>query len=917
MKNKTFSCILVLIFLYTPAVAGVYDVTNLSDAWSAPFPANSLAWALQQANASAGPHTIRLMVAGTVTGSNPANYTITQNNVTIDGTYAPGYVAGAGPKFFLKGPAYNFFSIPASNATIIAFGMSSFSFNVTGSNFTLYGSWLGLTSAGALDGTAPGPSYGIKVSGGSAVIGHNNSYRNVISYSGVTNVLVVSGNGNTMVGNYFMTEPTGTTVIGTVGTAVTGSTILVQGNNTIIDSNVVLGSCGGGNFGGIAINGASTNLNIRYNYIGVNKNGVFAYGGSGTPYYGNKGHGIFGGAAISSSFITGNVISANRQSGISIEQTNTSLTINNNTIGLPGSGVQGAVQYGNGDSGIRFFATGTSTSCLVDNNTVCNSGLINSANSQSTTSGIIYNGVTVASATISNNYTGIDRNFNLAGNQFPGVYFFGCGNMGGSNVNNVLVSNNVVGNNGLYTNPPSNGVSSYSSHYFTISGNYIGIGPGGQNIGNVSNGIEINTCNNFVIKDNDIEKNLGKRTSAVAEACGGIVCFASTLGTIQGNTISNHANAGGTFVNNNGIVVQQGSQILIGGTGAGEPNTIANNGTHGVHVLDNANYVQMTRNIIECNASMGISLNVAGDPNTVGTKSTGNSAMTTGPTIALPGSGCPGTGGSTSSGPVTFTGNAGQANAKVEVFKNPQACRDCSTQGLRRGEGEAYITTVSADGAGNFTYGPVVYSGDIAVTATSITSCSGGYCSTSRFSACSTCSLPLKWYSIEAIKDGLSARIKWTTVSEENTSYFVVERSTDGKLFLPVSDHIRAAGNSNDINNYEYIDPTLPTGTIYYRIMEVDRNGVEYYSGIIYLIQKDSTLISISPNPTHGRFVIRTEEEEMDYYYEILNPLGQTVIHGTFRGKQIAIDISSHSRGVYMVKIVSNDQEQFSRLVVE
>jgi hypothetical protein len=916
MKNKSFTCILILIFTYTPAVAGVFDVTNLSDAWSAPFATNSLAWALQQANATAGPHTIRLMVAGTVTGSNPANYTITQNNVTIDGTYAPGYISGGGPKFFLKGPAYNTFSIPASNATIIAFGMSSFSFNVTGSNFTIYSSWLGLTSTGALDATAPGPSYGITVTGGNAVIGHNNTFRNVISYSGVTNALIVSGNGNSLVGNYFMTEPTGTTVIGTVGSTITGSTILVQGNNNVIDSNVVVGSCGGGNFGGIAVNGASTNLNIRYNFIGVNKNGVFAYGGTGSPYYGNNGHGIYVGSSISSSYITGNVISSNRQSGVSIEQTNTSLTINNNIVGLPGSGVQGAVQYGNGDSGIRFFAAGTSTSSLVDNNTVCNSGLINSANSQSATTGIIYNGVTVASATISNNYTGIDRSFNLAGNQFPGVYFFGCGNMGGSNVNNVLVTNNVVGNNGLYTNPPSNGVSSYSSHYFTISGNYIGIGPGGQSIGNVANGIEINTCNNFVIKNNNIQKNLGKRTSAVAEACGGIVCFASTLGTIQGNTISYHSNAGGGFVNNNGIVVQQGSQIMIGGTAAGQPNSITNNGTHGVHVLDNANFVQMTRNIIECNASMGISLNVAGDPNTVGTKSTGNSAMTTGPTLALPGSGCPGTGGTSSSGPVTFTGNAGQANANVEVFQNPQNCRDCATQGLRRGEGAAYITTVSADGAGNFTYGPVVYSGDIAVTATSITSCSGAFCSTSRFSACSTCSLPLKWYSIEAIRESLSAKIKWSTVSEENTSYFIVERSMDGRLFLPVSGHIKGAGNSMDIRNYECIDPILPTGTIYYRILEVDMNGIENYSGVIYLEQTESAHITIAPNPTHGKFVILSDAEN-EYYYEIMNSMGQSISSGTNRGKENRIDLSAYSRGVYIVKIVTEDQEEFVRLVVE
>ncbi|HSZ72821.1 MAG TPA: hypothetical protein VK750_09090, partial [Cytophagaceae bacterium] len=385
MKTKIIlSIALTLAMLKVSATTFVVN-TTVTGGWNA-LNTGSLPWAIGQVNAAgAGPHTIQITATGVCDASadNPASYVLSNSSVTIDGGAACGT-----PAFFLKGPAYSFFSVTGNNVTIKGIGITQFSLNVTGSGFKIFGCWLGLTTAGtATTGSAPGPSYALSVTGGSATIGYNGVCgRNVFSMTGVTNSVVVTGNSNKVNGNYFGSGSNGTTRLVT-GTQVSGSVIAIQGNNNTVDSNVVLGSCGGGNFGGIAVTGASVAININQNIIGLNASGLFS---NGAAAYGNDGHGIYtAGAITGASFITGNTISNNKQSGISMEASVNGLTINKNIVGLPGSGVQGSTTYGNGDSGIRVYST-TATAVLIDNNTVCNSGLVNSSTNAATNSGIIF-----------------------------------------------------------------------------------------------------------------------------------------------------------------------------------------------------------------------------------------------------------------------------------------------------------------------------------------------------------------------------------------------------------------------------------------------------------------------------------------------------------------------------------------------
>jgi len=921
--KKILSTIVLVVVLAVNASATNFLVTNLTtDNWTAPQPAGSFAQAILDLHAGgAGPHKIIFQVAGTIPMGNPANYYINATvtgGVILDGyTAVPGYVAGS-PKIFLDGPGYNTFPIAASGVTFRGLGVYDQTFVVTGTGFKMFDCWVGLDAAGAVaGGVGTGGWFFDLQSAHNSVIGFaTNGYRNVFAGHGSINspLSITTSNSVSVAGNFFGCTSDGTTLSAYFAAS---ALILKGGTSNRVDSNVIGGSVI--DKAGIEIfSGANASLLIRNNKIGINSVGTYMTGGVITTNQGNKGHGImFSGGSAANAQITDNVISSNGQAGIYVTIANTGYVIMNNIIGLPGSGIQGAQNYGNGFGGIVIKGASTSN-ILINNNTVCKSGWRSASPSyQDETVGIIITGGSVpaaATVTISNNYVGIDRSFNLAGNTFTGIYLFNVGNMSGGVKANVQITGNVTGDNGetpALAVLNSHGIAVYNSSAFTVTSNYIGVGTGGQNIGNSANGIELNTTSNFTFSSNQVAYNKGRRNPGEAEACGGVMIFASTNGYLQNNNIFSNTNSGGSYsLSNHGVVVQQGGQVMIGGTGASQPNNIIANGTHGIFVFDGANNVQMTRNIISCNTSMGISLNVVGDPNTVGAKGVGNTSMTTGPTLIL--AGCPG-GGTAGSG--NASGVSPGTNSTVEVFGTP-ACKTCPN--VLRGEAQNYQQTVFAAGTA---WSATGVTGNVSVTATNTVG-SAPFFPTSRFSDCQTCSLPIKLLYFNGKRLTNENVLFWATTYEKDNAAFIIERSEDGKNFSAIG-KVNGAEESNTTLKYSYTDHYSSQSVVYYRLRQVDIDGAESFSNVIALSIEANISLTVFPNPTNGIVSIALNDQELggNGSVSVYNTLGQEVysqiIDATELSSGISVDFSNLAHGTYVVKVLTSQGEWVERLMKE
>ncbi len=104
--------------------------------------------------------------------------------------------------------------------------------------------------------------------------------------------------------------------------------------------------------------------------------------------------------------------------------------------------------------------------------------------------------------------------------------------------------------------------------------------------------------------------------------------------------------------------------------------------------------------------------------------------------------------------------------------------------------------------------------------------------------------LPVSLSSFTGNAVSQSVVLNWSTASEQNSDVFRVQTSTNGTNFSEVGT-VSAAGNSNSVVNYSFKHDNAPVGDNYYRLQQVDKNGVTKYSPIVK-VAINSKLASIS-----------------------------------------------------------------------
>ncbi len=174
--------------------------------------------------------------------------------------------------------------------------------------------------------------------------------------------------------------------------------------------------------------------------------------------------------------------------------------------------------------------------------------------------------------------------------------------------------------------------------------------------------------------------------------------------------------------------------------------------------------------------------------------------------------------------------------------------------------------------------------------------------------------VPVKWGKFTVEKAGLTALLNWNTLQEQNSSVFIIERSSDGEHFEAIGT-VRAAGNSNANLQYSFVDANPIVGLNYYRLGQVDKDGTIRYS-TIRSVKFDGTkgTINIYPNPTKDKIVVAIQGENFSKEMIITNVSGQVVGRFILSKALNQINLSSFAPGAYFLKI---DGEKAYKLVKE
>lgn len=190
----------------------------------------------------------------------------------------------------------------------------------------------------------------------------------------------------------------------------------------------------------------------------------------------------------------------------------------------------------------------------------------------------------------------------------------------------------------------------------------------------------------------------------------------------------------------------------------------------------------------------------------------------------------------------------------------------------------------------------------------------------------SSCVLPVEMLYVRGDyqDDKDRVHIEWATATESNNDYFVIERTTDGVTYAPVATVSTKAvnGNSTQPLEYECFDTSPPTGTVYYRLKQVDRSGDVKDGGTISVQVNPIPVsgVSIQPNPATASVLIGySATVEGTTQIVILDQFGREVKNIACNARNGAnsceIDLSDLANGVYTVQVRTGAEVMNGKLI--
>ena len=158
--------------------------------------------------------------------------------------------------------------------------------------------------------------------------------------------------------------------------------------------------------------------------------------------------------------------------------------------------------------------------------------------------------------------------------------------------------------------------------------------------------------------------------------------------------------------------------------------------------------------------------------------------------------------------------------------------------------------------------------------------------------------------------------IRWSTLNELNNDYFHIERSIDGQTFRSFTEKIKGAGTSMEKLTYATEDKSPPSGKVYYRLKQVDFDGVSSYS-VVRMIQSENLyVVEAYPNPADHTILIDLNEKTLGSI-SVVNSLGVNQhVPVNVDKATISIDSSTLSSGLYLIRVVLDGTLTTLRVIV-
>ncbi|MBL1211741.1 MAG: T9SS type A sorting domain-containing protein [Ignavibacteriae bacterium] len=184
--------------------------------------------------------------------------------------------------------------------------------------------------------------------------------------------------------------------------------------------------------------------------------------------------------------------------------------------------------------------------------------------------------------------------------------------------------------------------------------------------------------------------------------------------------------------------------------------------------------------------------------------------------------------------------------------------------------------------------------------------------------------IPVELTSFEAQAAKAGVFLKWSTATETNNSGFDVEKSINNSDFISIG-FVEGMGTRTEITNYSFEDKSVSTGTVYYRLKQIDFDGSFEYSNTIEVdlnVILEYSLEQNYPNPFNPATKINYQIPEDGFVqliiYDVLgNEVAVLVNEKKIPGiYEVDFDASNITSGVYLYSLRVNHFVQTNKMVI-
>jgi hypothetical protein len=169
--------------------------------------------------------------------------------------------------------------------------------------------------------------------------------------------------------------------------------------------------------------------------------------------------------------------------------------------------------------------------------------------------------------------------------------------------------------------------------------------------------------------------------------------------------------------------------------------------------------------------------------------------------------------------------------------------------------------------------------------------------------------LPVSWGSFAARKASAGVNtLEWTTLSEINTSSFIVERSADGNRFQQLGT-VAASGVSSTTKAYAFTDNSAPAAA-YYRLVQTDLDGKQTYSKTVFVRNAAGTQTALALNGNQAYLNFGKSGQRQ---VALFDGNGRQLALQSTSNTNLSIALDRYPAGIYLIQVVAagSDTETF------